>query len=97
MNQYEIDECVYRTIGTPMEPYARYLQAWQRIVDENSDGWPYWTAGRRCADTLVEALQGPGRFNDKPFDTVKARRGVTRIKAFATKHKLLAPIFTEIR
>jgi antirestriction protein ArdC len=62
-NEMDVIEICARAGAQPeLVPYARYLLAWMRIVNENSDGWAYWRAGAaagiKLADLLVDATAG---------------------------------------
>lgn len=102
MNESEIDETLELVAARAPEylPYAKYLSDWRRIVNGNSDGWPYWKAGTRCASNLMEllkALVASIRDRDDSAPPIKAfDRSLTPIKACATRHKLPAPSLDEV-
>lgn len=97
MNEGEIDYAV-EVIGerTPeYSRYAKYLRDWKDVVNDNSDGWPYWKAGGKAAERLMDcvlrvqriALHGGAELpTEKEF-----RASLTPIKSLATKHGLTAP------
>lgn len=99
MNEYEIDDALdmLRAHAPELAPYAKYLADWRDTVNENSDGWPYWKAGRSCAVKLMEAVHGAtlALRTSKPLppeeDFAKALRP---IKAAATRLKLPAPVLS---
>ena len=99
MNEYDIERCVevLSTRAPGIAPYARYLADWRDVVNANSDGWPYWRAGTRCADRLMGHLQSAmdtireGRADDLP-NISDLDKSLRPIKAMATRHNLTAPV-----
>ena len=97
MNEGEIDEAL-DLVGHHLPeylPYVRFLSDWRDTVNANSDGWPYWKAGTRCASTLMtlvtratSSIRGRGDSlpSKKEFD-----RALTPIRSCATRHKFPAP------
>lgn len=97
MNEYDIDRAVdiANEHFPHLEKYARFLSDWRDTVNENSDGWAYWSAGRRCADKLAELLSTMKEavIEDKPLASEKEFiKALTPIKTAATKFKLPVPI-----
>lgn len=96
MNEGEIDQMVEFTKYDAQEyaPYAQYLSDWRDIVNENSDGWPYWKIGAGAATKLMEALQAlqdSHRFRGEAPDDAQFRKALTPIKSFATRRGLPSP------
>lgn len=59
MNEYDIDEARQLLATDPvMGPAAKYLYDYKELINENSDGWPYWLAGRKCSDDLASLVDG---------------------------------------
>lgn len=107
MNEMEIDEAVRVFAQDPvLGPASRYLSDYRHLINRNSDGWPYWSAGTRPAGTLCEILSAAmtNRYRQDPryvrptLDDVK--KAVRRIKSFVTRNKYMqsasvsAPVLT---
>ena len=96
MNEYEIDDAlgVYNERAPTLYPYVRFLSEWRHTVNANSDGWPYWRAGAKCADKLSDAivagLSAMREGRDMPPESL-FRAGLAPIRSMATKRKLPAP------
>ena len=57
MNTYDIDEAVKLLRDDPLlGPAARYLAEFRDLINENSDGWAYWSYGTKCADELCKLI-----------------------------------------
>ncbi len=83
-NEYDIEElCSRARHYDGLAPYAQYLLDWVRLVNANSDGWSYWTAGRaagnKLADLLFEAINGG------VVSTAKWNTAIGGIKTAATR------------
>lgn len=100
MNEYEIQESldIVKNHAPDIVPYAQYLQDWVDIINQNSDGWAFWRAGRAAGDKLgnavqkaVNALRGRG---EMPTEK-ELKAGLTPIKSAATRHNLPVPEFKE--
>lgn len=98
MNDSEIDEALDVTRDRAPEylPYVKYLSDWRDIINQNSDGWPYWKAGYHCASRLMELTsQLMDGFRDRGTPRPKVKefdRALTPIKSCATRHKLPVPV-----
>lgn len=97
MNEGEIDRAI-DLLGSHAPdylPYAVFLGEWRDIVNQNSDGWPYWKAGSRAAGKLMElldqAVQATFRSGVDYPDLEAFPKSLTPIKAAATKHGLQRP------
>jgi hypothetical protein len=87
LNEWEIDELADRFDATSARGYAcQYLRAYKTIVNENSDGWPYWRAGTSVAELLEEIASGRVAANDESIG-----RAVRRIRRFCTRRALPSP------
>jgi len=100
-NSYEIDEMVETIERRAPEaaPFARYLADWRDIVNDNSDGWAHWQAGRRCADKLtrllsmiIDTMREGG--SDLP-ERKELERALSPIKSMATRRGLPVPILQD--
>lgn len=98
MNESEIDEAleIIGKYAPRFLPYVKYLSDWRDIINQNSDGWPYWTAGTRPASRLQELISAimskiRGRGAAEP-SIRELDRALTPIKSFATRKKLPAPV-----
>lgn len=97
MNEGEIDEMLdfVRDEAPDFLRYAQYLSDWRDVVNQNFDGWPYWKAGGAAASRLTHALMALKAA--KQFGNVEApeeidfRKGLSAIKACATRFSLSAP------
>ncbi|MTH96131.1 hypothetical protein [Roseibium sp. RKSG952] len=95
--EYEIDDA-HDLINHELPeyaPYSQYLSDWRDIVNQNSDGWPYWKAGAKAADKL-------GALVKKAADSIRVpeldppsidefKKSLAPIRAAATRHNLTAP------
>ena len=83
MNRMEIEDAE-RILGDDplMGGAARFLKSYMELVDDNSDGWPYWRAGTKCADTLSQMLH----------DAMGAKRGFTYKYVAPTKEEVVRAV-----
>jgi len=57
LNRWDIDEAVRTFKADPvLGPAAKFLPDYRDLVDSLSDGWPYWSAGTKCASDLESLL-----------------------------------------
>jgi hypothetical protein len=57
MNRWEIEEMVRKYKHDPvLGPATKYLDDYRELIDNVSDGWPYWSYGTKCAHTLMELI-----------------------------------------
>ena len=76
MNRMEIEEAEMLLGNDPlMGGAAKFLVSYMELIDNNSDGWPYWRKGTKCADTLSQILH----------DAIGAKRGFTNKYVAPTK------------
>lgn len=102
MNEYEIDHSVsvLSHFGSDKLRFAQYLSDWRDTVNNNSDGWPYWSAGSRAGDKLGALVKKAmdfhlGRSENTPSEA-EFMKALTPIKSAATKHKLTAPELQDV-
>jgi hypothetical protein len=97
LNEYEIDRAL-EVVGqyTPVFlPYVKFLSDWRDIVNQNSDGWAYWSAGTRPAaklEDLVAQLMNNITGRGVAPSAREFERALIPIKRFATLKKLPAPV-----
>ena len=98
MNEYDIDRAleVVRQHAPEFFIYVKYLSDWRDIINQNSDGWAYWSAGTRPASNLEDLISKlmhsiSGRNVEEP-SVKEFYKALTPIKSFATRHKLPAPV-----
>lgn len=88
MNEMDIAAAVHRHRGHPVLARAtKLLEQFKDIVNENSDGWPYWSPAPRAAKKLMELIQKPDTATEVAF-----KKALTPIKTFCTRHKLQPPV-----
>lgn len=97
MNEYEIDEAVAlaKEYFPHLEKYAVFLRDWKDTVNENSDGWAHWKAGRQCAESLVRLLGGMKMARHREGEIapqLEFQKALVPILSAATKLKLPAPV-----
>jgi hypothetical protein len=101
MNEGDIDEALetVRHHAPEYLPYIKYLSDWRDTINSNSDGWPYWTAGTRCASKLMElvaqlmsSIRGYGGREVSRPEIKELAKSLTSIKSCATRHKLPVPV-----
>ena len=82
MNGCEIENC---SPDTPvLRDGAAFLRSFKNLIDEISDGWPYWSYGTKCSAALQELVQTPRC----------AQEDVTRKMVGAAKDKVIAFLST---
>lgn len=98
MNEYEIDEAVELIDDRVPEfsRYAKFLHDWKEVVNSSSDGWPYWKAGGKSAEKLMDLVQRTlnvtrGRGGGEMPTEDEFRKSLAPIRSLAAKHKLVAP------
>ncbi len=96
MNEWEVQDAVAMHRGKPIIGEAtELLRKFVDLVNENSDGWPYWSAGPKAAKKLMELIQSQdirGRSVAPPKLTeADLKKAVTPIKSFCTRHNLPFP------
>lgn len=89
MNQHEIEWAAQQQHTCPnVRKGVRLLKRLMEAVNEQSDGWAYWSAPHKAADQLIELLRGAGNLSygthGKISDT-DFRKAVAQIRAMCTK------------
>ena len=101
MNESEIDQALDLVESNAPEylPYVRFLSDWRETINQNSDGWPYWAAGARCASRLMQltsqlmmSIRGYGGINVARPEIKQFVKALAPIKSCATRHKLPVPV-----
>ena len=96
MNEHEIDEALkwFRRNSIAAKA-ARLLSDYRHIVNENSDGWPYWVAGTKPAEKLQRLIQSQdprGRSLSPPELVMDdLREALKPIHAFCKQRNLRYP------
>jgi hypothetical protein len=58
MNRFDIEIAAENCAGHPvLGPATRFLKALMESVDQQSDGWPYWSAPSKSAEKLMELIK----------------------------------------
>lgn len=58
MNRLEIDSAVQGCqLHSVLGPATRFLESLMNAVDDQSDGWPYWSAPSKASAQLQELIQ----------------------------------------
>lgn len=86
MNEYEIEEAYARYQDHPILGAAtRTLMELVKVVNRNSDGWPYWRKPSMAAHRLMEMI-GSHRFYDVRTDVTREdlRKAYAPLKKFRT-------------
>lgn len=74
-NVWEIENIVEdasRSSDKRIVAYALVLARWVNIVNENSDGWPYWKAGAKAGEKLSDLM---ARVTGRVYGTQPGRDG----------------------
>jgi len=91
MNQYEIESAFRSRHDCPnVRRGVNLLHALMRSVNEQSDGWAYWTAPSRAAAKLIALLETAGRVSYGTRGTITAdqlKAAVTPIRRMVTVQK----------
>lgn len=99
MNSSEVEEAVVQFRDNPvLAPAARYLDAFRELIDDNSDGWAYWSYGTKCANDLCKILyDARGQFYGStryyvPPTAEQVKKAVQKIRTFVLRCKQLEGI-----
>lgn len=84
MNQYDIDDAVFRYQRHPIKGRAaRILQRFQRLTDNcGCDGWAHWRAPCAAARKLIELIED----NQDPTE-LDLKKAISPIRSCLTKHR----------
>jgi len=86
MNEYEIDEAVSYWQNHPLlGPASKLLAALRDIVNQNSDGWAYWSPPVRAAKMLQELLQAARR--GEQVTETEFKKALPPIKRFYSRYR----------
>jgi hypothetical protein len=77
LNEDDIDFAADRGV-----PGARVLQAFKNMVNENSDGWPYWRLATNASVALQKLVQSG------TADAPAIAKALVPIKSFCTRKGL---------
>ena len=97
MNRSDIEEAVERHAGKPVLARAtKFLKDFQEMIDDHSDGWPYWAPPVRSADKLMTLIEDyhPWKRDSRPIclpTEADLKKAITPIKSFCTRKKLPCP------
>lgn len=73
---------------------AQYMARYVDIINDNSDGWAYWSACHGPAEKLLSALDratgGGFRPPGDPVTPEELKKALTPMKSFLTRRKLPA-------
>lgn len=95
-NQAEIEMMVDRAarLDTTTALAGRYAARYLTIINENSDGWAYWSACHGPAEKLLTALDratgGGFRAPGDPVTPDELKKALSPMKALLTRRKLPA-------
>jgi hypothetical protein len=87
MNAYEIEAAVIRISGPPrLAKAARFLKDFKDLIDEISDGWPYWSYGTRCSEALQGIVSnGVWPANAEPPPAAEIDAAVRKVRSFLAR------------
>ena len=96
MNGYEVEEAVVQFQNNPvLAPAARYLNDFRELIDNNSDGWAYWSYGTKCANDLCNILAAArlqyyrNSRDYVPPTAEQVKKAVQKIRTFVLRCKQL--------
>lgn len=79
---------------------AQYAAQYLNTVNENSDGWAYWSAchgpAEKLLTTLDRATGGGFRAPGDPVTPDELKKALTPMKAFLTRRKLPALVLEDV-
>ena len=87
MNAMDIDDAVSRiTRPTHLREAALFLQAFKELINDISDGWPYWSYGTKCSSDLqkiVSDAQWPvNQIGDGCSTPAEVRKACLKVSTF---------------
>lgn len=101
-NQAEIDFMVERAARCDNTTVlaAQYIARYVDIINDNSDGWAYWSACHGPAEKLLSVLDratgGGFRAPGDPVTAEELKKALTPMKAFLTRRKLPALVLEDV-
>ena len=98
MNEGDVDDAVerYRNRGI-MGDATSLLRKFVDVINENSDGWPYWKQGPQAAKRLIELIQSVdprGKdwdWSEPELTTADLKKAMRPIMSFCTRHNFTCP------
>jgi hypothetical protein len=88
MNEADIEWAYQRRHACPnVRKGVTLLYRLMTSINEQSDGWAYWTAGSRSADKLTELLKTAGNLSYGTSGTISAealKKAITPIRRMVT-------------
>lgn len=91
MNQYEIEETASRPHDCPnVRKGVQLLLKLMQSVNEQSDGWAYWSAPSKSAEKLQELLKTAGNLHHGTHGKISAadlKKAVAPIRSMVTRQK----------
>jgi len=97
MNQGEIEMMAHNHHACPnVRKGVRLLQRLMEAVNEQSDGWAYWSAPGKAAEKLMDLLKGVGNLWYDTHGTISdadLRKAITPIRAMVTRQKRIQAKF----
>lgn len=92
MNTWDIDRAMADHAKHPvLGPATRMLGVFRDTVNQNSDGWPYWTAARKAASKLMYLIEVGDTNRGRTATEAEFKKAQTPLKTFCTKHNLPFP------
>jgi hypothetical protein len=91
LNEYEIEAASadFGHIDTPnLNRAAHTLQNLVNVVNNMSDGWPYWQAPRKAAQKLMKLVHDADRWDPSDVTDAAYKAALTPLKSFCTKHNI---------
>ena len=100
MNEGEVQEYASRFAKHPtLGPATKFLKDFMEMVDQNSDGWAYWSPAPTAADRLMTLIEkySPYGHNQpaEPPTMAEVRKTLAPIKSLCTRRKLPCPTLDE--
>lgn len=91
MNQSEIEWANTRNHQCPnVRKGLKLLLRLMQAINNQSDGWPYWTAGSKSSENLQKLLHTAGNLNHDTHGEITAaqlRKAITPIRTMVTRQK----------
>lgn len=96
MNEMDIEDAVINYREHPVVGQAsRFLSRFAEMINQNSDGWPYWRQPVKAAEQLMSMIESHRvalrEHRPSPATPEAFKKALRPIKAFCTKHNLPMP------